>query len=50
MRVGTGQIDFPAVLRAAVKAGVSLYFVEDESPDPLAHIPQSVAYLEGIKL
>ena len=48
--VGTGQIDFPAVLRAAVKAGVSLYFVEDESPDPLAHIPQSVAYLEGIKL
>lgn len=48
--VGTGQIDFPAVLRAAVKTGVSLYFVEDESPDPLAHIPQSVAYLEGLKL
>ncbi len=48
--VGTGQIDFPAVLLAAVKAGVSFYFVEDESPDPLAHIPQSVAYLEGIKL
>ena len=48
--VGTGQVDFPAVLRAAVKAGVSFYFVEDESPDPLAHIPQSVAYLEGFKL
>ena len=48
--VGTGQVDFPAVLRAAVKAGVSFYFVEDESQDPLAHIPQSVAYLEGFKL
>lgn len=48
--VGTGQIDFPAVLRAAVKAGVSYYFVEDESTDPLAHIPQSVAFLESLKL
>jgi sugar phosphate isomerase/epimerase len=48
--VGTGEIDFPAVLRAAVKAGVSFYFVEDESTDPLGHIPQSVAFLEGLKL
>jgi len=48
--VGTGQVDFPAVLRAAVKAGVSLYYVEDESSDPLAHIPQSVAFLEAFKL
>lgn len=48
--VGTGQVDFPAVLRAAAKAGVSAYYVEDESTDPLGHIPQSVAYLEGLKL
>lgn len=48
--VGTGQVDFPAVLRAAVKAGVSLYYVEDESTDPLGHIPQSVAFLEAFKL
>ena len=48
--VGTGQIDYPAVLRAAVEAGTSLYYVEDESTDPLVHIPQSVAYLEGLKL
>jgi sugar phosphate isomerase/epimerase len=48
--VGTGQVDFRAVLRAAVKAGVSAYYVEDESTDPLGHIPQSVAYLEGLKL
>jgi sugar phosphate isomerase/epimerase len=48
--VGTGQIDWPAVLRAAQKAGTTLYYVEDESTDPLGHIPQSVAYLEKLKV
>jgi sugar phosphate isomerase/epimerase len=48
--VGTGQIDWPAVLRAAMKAGAVEYFVEDESKDPLAHIPLSIAYLQGLKL
>jgi len=48
--VGTGQIDWPAVLRAALKAGATEYYVEDESTDPLTHIPQSVAYLQGLKL
>jgi sugar phosphate isomerase/epimerase len=48
--VGTGQIDWPAVFRAAKKAGTALYYLEDESKDPLAHIPQSVAYLEAVKL
>ena len=43
--VGTGQVDYPAVLRAAVAAGTSKYFVEDESKDPLAHIPLSIAFL-----
>ena len=48
--VGSGQIDYPAVLRAAMKAGASQYYVEDESKDPLGNIPKSVAYLEGLKL
>jgi len=48
--VGSGQIDYPAVLRAAKKAGVSHYYVEDESKDPLAHIPQSLVYLKTVKL
>jgi len=48
--VGTGQIDYPAVLRAAVKAGTSAYYVEDESADPLGHIPQSLAYLQAFAL
>ena len=47
--VGTGQIDMPAALRAAIKAGVSLYYLEDESPVPWEHIPQSLAYLKSFK-
>jgi sugar phosphate isomerase/epimerase len=48
--VGSGQVDMPAVLRAAVQAGVGMYYIEDESPDPLGHIPQSVAYLKSLTL
>ena len=47
--VGTGQIDMPAVLRAAMKAKTSIYYVEDESADPWGHIPQSVAFLKAFK-
>jgi sugar phosphate isomerase/epimerase len=47
--VGTGQIDMPAVLRAAMKAGVSAYYLEDESADPWGHIPQSLTYLKNFK-
>lgn len=46
--VGSGQIDMSAVLRAAKQAGTKLYYIEDESPDPWAHIPQSIAYLKRI--
>ena len=48
--VGSGQVDWPAVLRAAVQAGTALYYVEDESADPWGHIPQSLAYLQKVKL
>jgi sugar phosphate isomerase/epimerase len=48
--VGTGQVDWPSVLRAAMKAGTEVYYIEDESPDPLAQIPLSLRYLEGLKL
>ena len=50
MPVGTGQVDTPAALRAAVKAGVPLYYLEDESTDPLKHLPASIAYLTALKL
>jgi sugar phosphate isomerase/epimerase len=48
--VGTGQLNWPAILGAAVKAGVPIYYIEDESDDPLGHIPQSVAYLKGVTI
>lgn len=47
--VGTGQVDWPALLRAAQKAGVKYYFIEDESPSVLEQIPQTLKYLEQVK-
>ena len=48
--VGQGQIDYPAILRAAQKIGVQHYFLEDETPTPLQCIPDSFKYLRGLKL
>ena len=48
--VGQGQIDYTAVLRAAQKAGVQHYFLEDETPTPLQCIPDSLRYLRALKL
>lgn len=48
--VGTGQIDWPAVLKAAQDVGVQHYFIEDETPTPLVCIPDSLKYLRGLKL
>ena len=47
--LGTGQIDMVATLRAAKKAGVKWYFIEDESPDSEQQIPQSIKFLEQVK-
>jgi sugar phosphate isomerase/epimerase len=47
--IGTGQTDWPAVMRAAKKAGVKYYFIEDESPSVVGQIPQSLKYLEQVK-
>lgn len=47
--LGTGQIDFPAVLAAAKKAGVQWYFIEEESPDAPRNIPVSLQYLARIR-
>lgn len=47
--LGTGQVNWPAVLRAAEKAGIQYYFIEDESPGAAEQIPQSLRYLESVK-
>jgi sugar phosphate isomerase/epimerase len=47
--VGTGQMDWPAILKASKQAGVKWYFIEDESPTVAEQIPQSLRYLEQVK-
>ena len=47
--LGTGQVNWPAVLKQAAAAGVKHYFIEDESPAPLESLPMSVKYLQGVK-
>ena len=46
---GTGQMDIPAILREAKKAGIKHYFIEDESSNILEQLPKSIAYLKGLK-
>ena len=46
--LGTGKIDYVPILRAARKAGVKWYFIEDESPSSIEQIPHSLHYLETV--
>ena len=47
--VGKGAIDWPAVLAAGQFAGVTQCHVEqDQSPDPIASIGQSIKYLKSL--
>ena len=48
--LGTGVLDWPAIFRAANKAGVKWYFIEDESPASVQQIPESLSFLEKFKL
>ncbi len=47
--IGSGQVDWPAVLREAAKVGVKHYFIEDESPIAEQQMPESIRYLESLK-
>jgi sugar phosphate isomerase/epimerase len=48
--VGSGSLDFPAILKAAEAAGVEHYFVEqDHTPgDPIASLRKSYEFLQSI--
>jgi sugar phosphate isomerase/epimerase len=48
--VGTGQIDWPAVFRAAKASGGEIYYIEDESPKVWEQLPLSLKYLSALKL
>ena len=47
--LGTGQIDFPAVLRAARNTNIEYYYIEDESPDVIERVPKSLQYITSIE-
>ncbi len=47
--LGTGQVHWPALFRAAEKAGVKYYFIEDESPTAVQQIPRSLRFLESLE-
>ncbi len=47
--LGTGQINIPSVIKAARKAGVEHYYIEDESDSVLSQVPRSIAYLKSLR-
>jgi sugar phosphate isomerase/epimerase len=51
VEVGSGVLDFPAILKAAPAAGVKYYFVEqDQTPgDPLESLRKSFDYLKTVR-
>jgi sugar phosphate isomerase/epimerase len=48
--LGQGEIDWRAVLRAARNTGVRNYYIEEEHPDAVNQIRQSLRYLETLRL
>ena len=47
--LGTGQVPYAEVLKAAQEVGVKYYFIEDESPSVIEQVPQSLKFLESVK-
>ena len=47
--LGAGVVDLKNVLKAAKKAGVKWYFLEDESPAVITQVPSSLKYLQEMK-
>lgn len=48
--LGTGQIDWPSVLQASEQGSPVAYFIEDESPNPVPQIQQTLRYLAALKI
>lgn len=46
--LGRGQVDFPAVLRAAQQTNIEYYFIEDGHPEVVDRLPKSRAYILSI--
>jgi sugar phosphate isomerase/epimerase len=46
--LGTGELNIPAIIKAAKKANIKHYFIEDESSLVSKQIPQSIKYLKSL--
>jgi sugar phosphate isomerase/epimerase len=47
--LGDGAIDVAAVMRAAKKANIKHYYIEDESDNVLVNVPKSIVYLNSLQ-
>lgn len=47
--LGTGQLNLPAIMKAAKKAKIQHYYIEDESSLHALQVPVSIKYLLSIK-
>jgi sugar phosphate isomerase/epimerase len=48
--LGAGQLDMPAILRAAEKARVTHYYIEDESPVAAEQVPVTLQFLKKVRI
>ena len=48
--LGQGETDWPSVFRAAEKSGVRHYLLEEEHPDALRQMQQSLEYLKQLRI
>jgi hypothetical protein len=46
--LGTGIVDWSAILKAANKSAVKVYYIEDESPAASTQVPISLGYLQSL--
>jgi sugar phosphate isomerase/epimerase len=46
--LGTGDVGIAAIMKAAKKAGVKHFFIEDESSRSVTQVPESLAYLKQL--
>ncbi len=47
--LGTGQLNLPAIMKAAKRAKIQHYYIEDESSLHAQQVPESIKYLLSIK-
>ncbi|MEX0684941.1 MAG: sugar phosphate isomerase/epimerase [Balneolales bacterium] len=48
VQLGTGQIDFPSVLKAALETNIEYFYIEDETADVVNRVPKSLEYIKNL--